>query len=356
MSVYIDVVKGTDSNPDASFARVIPDGTKTDRISNFKILEGYRFSRSDLEMRMVTELEKENSKICHGAVSHTFALEEIPSNKWLMTIHDDNKFPDQICGFVLADPIEEYGQHGIYLDVICSQSGYGVLLMDCFVRECEKENIDFIKLSSLSNVLSFYPRYNFEHRKSCYPGAQKIAMPDSVKKFMIENKDPILTNINFLFGFDEFQNFIMGLHGAGYSTRKSKCSRRITYKQFIRNKCYEDGFAMRRCYKDLVRTPPSSKTSPKTPPPSPKIPAPIAVSTRETRRMTAARQDKAAKASKAAKAAAKTLASRRAITRRAAPIASASILGRRKRPENNYNNNKTVRNLKRSKPLISKKK
>jgi GNAT superfamily N-acetyltransferase len=50
----------------------------------------------------------------------------------------------------------------MYIDVICSKQGNGGLLMEELLRLARRRHQRYIKLSALSDVLRFYPRYGFK--------------------------------------------------------------------------------------------------------------------------------------------------------------------------------------------------
>lgn len=78
-------------------------------------------------------------------------------------------------GFILARPDEE----GIYLDVICAVAN-GTELLKYFIRYARLAQFPAITLTSLPNVLAYYPKFGFEFRSSC-KGPPSINLPEEIK-------------------------------------------------------------------------------------------------------------------------------------------------------------------------------
>lgn len=250
--VYIQGYKGIPKQsyivPVASFARarfpaasMLPDIPRQDEY----------FTKTMMRQHILFHAEQ----VCRYEVSKWYVSEQIQPADILMVMFEYAGQPREgeqgdVRGFILGQFTED---RGTYLDVVCS-SKYGLHLIDYFVILSRQLGMSYIKLNSLPKVLSLYPRYGFQHRKSCSREAEVVMSPELTKKWRDYHN----------FSVDDFYNdepalqFMYALHRHGYSAdERPECkSRRISLDEFTEHKCALDGFTMRLCLE-----PPSSSAA-----------------------------------------------------------------------------------------------
>lgn len=183
--------------------------------------------------------------ICTG-LNISYVESAITQNQFLMILYDNSGNP---CAFILSR-LEGAPVHA-YLDVICAKEGGTVILTE-YLRILAEQDVEYVTLSALEAVLSYYPRFGFEHRKDCTMTPPDLVMPPELMAW-IKHKRP--TNAELMEN-PMFRVFIEYLHKLGYtSNTKEEClNPDISLDEFLEHGCEKSGFEMRRCFK---HTPPA---------------------------------------------------------------------------------------------------
>ena len=187
--------------------------------------------------------------VCKGSVNpsyiHHFSVRYNNILIILYEIHDDKKTTPHGFAVVRYDEDEENGNPGLYIDVICSNQGYGGKLLDYISKYANQTGEYFVGLSSLPTVLTFYPKYGFEFRKSC-AGPANTQLPASITTMKKENYP---TNVNNTYGNPAFMDFMLDLHDKGLTVYdEGECAKRpLSAKKFKKEGCASDGFSMKKC-------------------------------------------------------------------------------------------------------------
>lgn len=181
---------------------------------------------------------------CSFAVNPSYVKDTLKDNHLLLEMSKDT-VP---IGFIIA---KYTADGGIYLDVICAKEK-GQQLLHFFIELCQHTlHVVYIELSSIMNVLAFYPRYGFQHRRDCGAGPITGMSPE----FASYLKEKTIHG-NFK-EQDDFYNdpyvlqYLTELHKRGLTqTKEPKVCRRKTLSglRFRQYKCARDGFVMRKCF------------------------------------------------------------------------------------------------------------
>ncbi len=179
------------------------------------------------------------NEACKTTVSPGYIAESIKQNSLIMVLKQDSK-PH---GFIISSP--KHGS-GVYLDVICAKSD-GSKFLQYFIDYVESCGYGIITLSSLPTVLTFYPRFGFEHRKSCAAGADVVPLPAAIQAKIAAKKLP--KDVEDAYMDDDFRAFMLELHNKGYSTKRDElCALRdLNEYELGWYECFDDGYKMRRC-------------------------------------------------------------------------------------------------------------
>lgn len=143
----------------------------------------------------------------------------------------------------------------VYIDIICSCTGAGRHLLH-FMDQYATANHNSISLSSLPNVLLYYPAFGFTHRLTCYPNDDQYEV--NAKYLPIWNKRSQYSRFTSdqLYDDDEFSAYMSDLQERLYGDQDTPgCIgdrlRRLTpaqKKQSIKdNRCGNNGYRMRKC-------------------------------------------------------------------------------------------------------------
>jgi hypothetical protein len=166
--------------------------------------------------------------------------------------------------FLIGREQSEGGRRGIYIDVICSykESQIGTRFLQYFHRIVALLGYDYIKLSSLANVVTYYPRpeLGYRFRLECSPraGAQGFGqeiLTDETKghrlatRFRVGKKPMWPSDTVEAVGDDDYRTFLHFLHRHGLTTKTTGgCSdSSLSMDDFVRRGCAEDGFHMAKC-------------------------------------------------------------------------------------------------------------
>ncbi len=179
------------------------------------------------------------NEACKDSVSPGYIAEAIHQNSLIMVFKRDNK-PH---GFIISSP--KRGS-GVYLDVICAKSE-GSKFLQYFIDYVESRGYGIITLSALPTVLTFYPRFGFEHRKSCAAGADVVPLPAAIQAKIAAKKLP--KDMEEVYFDDDFRAFMLELHNKGFSTKRDElCALRdLNEYELGWYECFDDGYKMRRC-------------------------------------------------------------------------------------------------------------
>lgn len=157
-------------------------------------------------------------------------------------------------GFLIGRQVKEgrgsSARTGVYLDVVCAMRGIGVELLSYFHKLVVAANLgDFIKLSSLANVITLYPKHGYKFKKDCFSGRDAISLPESFRSRDF-TKDPPPINTESAYKDAQYMDFMHGvLHKEGLTVKKEKgcIDTSISKAQFESDDCAEDGFSMAKC-------------------------------------------------------------------------------------------------------------
>ena len=147
-------------------------------------------------------------------------------------------------GFLIANP----DKNGLYLDVICAIRNTTSLL-NYFIEYCDGKTIT---LSSLPSVLSYYPKFQFKFRQSCYepPVAE---LPESIRT-RNASKKPFPKRSENAYDDEDFSDFMVDLVEKGLAVKKDgDCGKKtkVSKQDLKTGDCGSDGFTMMRCAKYL---------------------------------------------------------------------------------------------------------
>lgn len=101
------------------------------------------------------------------------------------------------------------------------------------------KSYDEIVLSALTGVLSYYPQFEFAHRKDCIGGPQ-VGMPGPMIAGL-KRKDADWE--------EQLPQFLLQLRDAGFVVNsKPECKDpSLSYSAFMEHGCDSSGFEMRKC-------------------------------------------------------------------------------------------------------------
>jgi hypothetical protein len=165
--------------------------------------------------------------------------------------------------FLIGREVVDGARTGVYIDVICSykESGIGTRFLQYFHRLVALLGYDFIKLSSLANVVTYYPRpeLGYRFRSDCgrdvgfgqeiltthpYRLATKYrpVNPKTGKASWPNDTEEAVADEDYL-------NFIHFLHRIGLTTKtEDGCDDPALPKaEFVARGCATDGFKMAKC-------------------------------------------------------------------------------------------------------------
>lgn len=125
-----------------------------------------------------------------------------------------------------------------YIDIICSCPGSGKFLLEQFITFAESNNFNAISLSSLPNVLGYYPKFDFLHRHSCNVVHPIIPPPRFSKTY--KNSDDTYLD-------DEYYNYMIELKNNKFGRFTNDCEGHLTKEQLATADCGSNGYKMRRC-------------------------------------------------------------------------------------------------------------
>ena len=137
-------------------------------VADFKDDNVTTFLRKDLEKRILKDRQ-----YCGLNINDEYLVEQLSKdeNPYLLVLTGIQKTKDVVPkskGFIIAHQLFKDGKTGMYLDVICTDKGLGKILLNFFEYFAFTHlDLKFVELSSLANVLTYYPKFGYEFRKSC---------------------------------------------------------------------------------------------------------------------------------------------------------------------------------------------
>jgi hypothetical protein len=140
-----------------------------------------------------------------------------------------------------------------YIDVVCSCPGGGRYMIQYFINWANKNKYTAVSLSSLPQVLAYYPKtFKFEHRHNCEESADIVEIPKELYDKKYINKDPakgkIYDSIEDYYDDNIFSEHMINLQEKGYGNVKEKiCNDKGDKKNLKKGKCGKDGYVMRLC-------------------------------------------------------------------------------------------------------------
>jgi hypothetical protein len=147
-------------------------------------------------------------------------------------------------GFILARPDDE----GIYLDVICAAAN-GSELLKYFIHYASLMGFSAITLTSLPNVLAFYPKYGFEFRTSCKT-PPLLTLPDEIKGRDKKVK-PFPKTWEEAVDDEDYANFMVRLQRRGLASNQAEHKEtEVNIGDLIDKEIGFHGFKMKLCGKE----------------------------------------------------------------------------------------------------------
>ncbi len=183
---------------------------------------------------------------CQSSVRAGYVEERFEANSMFLVLNRG----EEVQGFIMASVL---GDGGIYLDIICSAPGTGRPFLNFFLAYCERHGAPYVELSSLLQVLGYYPPFGFQHRKECTPGkganvAMSTELAEHIKAGTISKR---LVKVDDFYGDPYILNFAWKLFQRDFSktTDPDICTKKsITPGRFKQYYCARDGFTMRKCF------------------------------------------------------------------------------------------------------------
>jgi hypothetical protein len=155
-------------------------------------------------------------------------------------------------GFILARPDDE----GIYLDIICAAAN-GSELLKYFIQYASLMGFSAITLTSLPNVLAFYPKYGFEFRTSC-TSPPLITLPDEIKGRDKKVK-PFPKTWEEAVDDEDYANFMVRLQRRGLASNQADHKdTEVNLEDIIDKEIGFHGFKMKLCGKEHHMESPTS--------------------------------------------------------------------------------------------------
>lgn len=182
--------------------------------------------------------------VCDKAVSPSYAIANIknetyPENNFIMVVVDD----DGTDKGVLQSKIDlDYSK----IDVVCAFKGFGAKLIAHYIQYFDHffPN-NYMKLSAMPNVLTFYQRFGFEFRQSI---RSPVVRPDFTGYAQVLEAKK-LPDVDAAYKYVNVLNVLKYLQAEGINESKAYdgCkANESTNKDIIQNNCANDGYMMYR--------------------------------------------------------------------------------------------------------------
>lgn len=224
-------------------------------------------TRADLE----TAIVENGEALCVGNVSSDYLRDQSGwnRNQLIMMLSEDHIVKrgrgvydtPSSKGFILARKEGE----GMYLDIICTSPGLGSALLDFFHSFAEAKGAKFVKLSSLANVLTYYPKKGYEFRKTCM-GAPLAILPESLLTRDPKVKSIPKTTYEAYDDKDYFNFMYETLYKkADLGVRAAEDCKRLhpeplAGEEYKARDCAQDGYTMLRCIRAPIKKGGAHKT------------------------------------------------------------------------------------------------
>lgn len=208
--------------------------------------------------------------LCQKSVRTGYIREQIDDNNvvFLMFYYDSKLFARssrfntrkmESIGFLMAN-LDVFAKD-LYIDVICTgpkvgvfQDHSGSMLIEEAFEVARTSRLHSITLSSLPTVLTYYPRFQFAHRKSCRQNVD-VSLPEIIKGRMRKEPGtkPLPATSEAAYKNKDMLDYMIELHEKGYSKRyEGQCALnsngKITRDRFLKGECGDDGFTMKYCF------------------------------------------------------------------------------------------------------------
>lgn len=230
--------------------------------------------------------------VCKGVIGIPYIREQIVPARTILVAYGPQLQP---LGFVLAYPTD--GQRGLHVSILCAHS-VGRHMLDLLFQVATDQRVEYVELDALPHVLSYYPQFGFEHRKSCR-SRPTVGMPEGLKQrikrgeiqpdILVSEVQSIMKSIyelrasqhsnnesdvendgNFytqtmlshywdllrLYDDNEFIGYLNVLKSHGYGAtenyvdehgEKRPCTKNMSIYDFLGRGCHENGFRMKKC-------------------------------------------------------------------------------------------------------------
>lgn len=208
--------------------------------------------------------------ICQRSVRTGYIQEQVDDNNtfFLMFYYDSSLFAKspkfnirkiEPIGFIMAN-IDIFDKD-LYIDVICAgprttkfKEHSGAMLIEEAIEVARSSRLRSITLSSLPTVLTYYPRFQFAHRKSCERNVD-ASLPEIILRRMRKEPgtEPLPATAEAAYKNKDMLDYMIELHEKGYSKRyDGKCALdhrtgKIARNSFLKGQCGDDGFQMKHC-------------------------------------------------------------------------------------------------------------
>jgi hypothetical protein len=207
--------------------------------------------------------------ICQRSVRTGYILEQVDDNNtfFLMFYYDSSLFAKsprfnirklEPIGFIMGNI--DLLERDLYIDVICAgprttkfKDHSGAMLIEEAIEVARSSRLRSITLSSLPTVLTYYPRFQFAHRKSCDRNVD-ASLPDVIIRRMKREPGTVSlpATVEAAYKNKDMLDYMIELHEKGYSKKyHGKCALnsmgKISRDSFLKGECGDDGFEMKYC-------------------------------------------------------------------------------------------------------------
>lgn len=214
-------------------------------------------SRTELEARIIPAH-------CRGDVDPAYVKRRIRANDHYFLLyykatvvgrHGRTREEIVPAAFLLAEVTKT---NSFYIDVVCAMPVYnpffnrhsGAYLIKQAIYMAGVLNLKEVSLSALPPVLTYYPRFNFAHRKSCQVPPD-IEVPEVLVQRAKARNLP--SSVAKAHDDDDMLEYMTRLQELGYGSKyEGDCGLvggKSDKKKMKEGKCGNDGFKMRLCLK-----------------------------------------------------------------------------------------------------------
>ena len=212
--------------------------------------------------RFFNDAVKKNTILIAVVQMSAAAAEEI--DRGVDPIDLEAVLDDNLRGFVMARSESAAASRDLYIDLICASAPKGnpglngKALMVFVTRYARYMGFTEVTLSAIAPVLTYYPRLGlgFKYRKSCRDAPVPVTKDFLCSK--MEGKNPFAPkNV-------KTADFMLQLNHAGvehtHDRGQSACAREgLSMGDFRENRCYADGYILKKCFEEDGRSSKSPK-------------------------------------------------------------------------------------------------